>query len=126
MVKNRMNDRHNVPRPTAADNVRASGTVEVGEGRYLDGFKGRISDLFKTEAGLPRHIGPLQYTFNSLNNSDLPPEKKKLVAEKAYEQLVKAATFATFDFDLIQFTVPSIGWHMWLAKKGTKITQSKS
>jgi hypothetical protein len=126
MDKNRMNDRHNVPRPTAADNVRATGTVEVGEGRYLDGFKGRISDLFKTQGGLAGHVRPMQDTFTSLSNSDLPDDKKKAVAVKAYEQLVKAAQHAAFDFDPIEFKVASISWHMTIGKKGTKIIQSKS
>lgn len=126
MDKNRMNDRHNIPRPTAETNVRASGVEEVGEGRYLDGFKGRISDLFKTQGGLAGHVRPVQDAFNSLSNSDLPNDKKKDVAVKAYQQLIKAAEHAGFDFDEIEFKVASVSWHMTLAKKSGKIHSTKS
>jgi hypothetical protein len=126
MDKNRMNDRHNVPRPTAAQQVRPSGVAETGDGRFLDGFKERIRDFFKTADGLQRHVQPMQDVFTSLSKSDLPDDRKKLVAIKGHDQLKKAAEHAGFDFDEITFKVPSINWHMTIAKKGTKLHTTKS
>jgi hypothetical protein len=126
MEKDRMNDRHGVPKPKGADVTHASGTVVTGDADFLDGFKERIHDLFKTEAGLPKHTGPIQDLFKSLSKSPLPDDRKKLVAVKVYDQLKKAAEHATFDFEAIHWSVDSVNWKMSLARQKGKVITTKS
>lgn len=126
MDKQRMNDRHNVPRPQAGAVANKAGTPVVGDGVFLDGFKERIRDLFKTADGLDRHCPPIQDLFRSLSNSDVEKARKKAVAVKAYEQIVKAAEHATFDFPKKEFKCESIMWQMSVARVGGKVVSKKS
>ena len=68
----------------------------------------------------------MQQEFNRLSNSSLSASDKLLVAQKAYEQLVKAAQYASFDFPLQTFTVRSIDWSMQVGRQGGKVVQMKS
>jgi len=121
MDKDRMHDRHNVPKPKGADETRASGVVVVGDGAYMDGFKERIHDLFKTQAGLANHVQPIQDLFQSLNKAkDIDDDRKKVLARKAYDQLIKAAEHAGFDFT-VDFHVDNINCMMHIERKGPKI-----
>jgi hypothetical protein len=122
----RMHDRHHIPAPSATPITRDSGVVVTGTGPYIDGLKERIHDLFRTLGGLANHTIQVQQEFNRLSNSSLSAGDKLLVAQKAYEQLVKAAQYASFDFPLQTFTVQSIGWSMQVGRQGGKVVQLKS
>ncbi|MDE3136415.1 MAG: hypothetical protein KGL59_07560 [Acidobacteriota bacterium] len=124
--RDRMHDRHRIPAPSATPITRPSGVVETGTGPYVDGIKERIHDLFRTLGGLDNHVVQVQQEFNRLSNSALSAEEKLLVAHQAYDQLVKAAQFAGFDFPMQTFTVQSIGWSMQVGRQSGRAVQWKT
>lgn len=105
----RSHDRHHIPPPVSGTTqIRPSGAIILADKAFLDGFKERIHDLFKTVPGMPGHVQQVQQEFNRLSNSTLPDDRKRFIGDAAFDQICKAAGFAAFDFLPIEFTIASI------------------
>jgi hypothetical protein len=124
--KERARDRHNIPNPLAGQGKAATATGAyaadvVSYAGFVDGVKERIHELFLTLPGLPGHVVQVQQELNRLSNSALSPAEKLLVADKAFEQIQKAAENCNIDFVEQVFTVASLHRCYKISRAGGKV-----
>jgi len=117
--KGRTHDRHHIPAPsTATTQITPNGAVVLADKAFLDGAKERIHDLFRTAQGLDGHARQVQQEFNRLNNSNLPPDRMKLLGDAMLEQMTKAAQYAGHNIPETMFTLPNGGRTYVIRKAG--------
>jgi hypothetical protein len=92
--------------------------VVLADKAFLDGAKERIHDLFRTPQGLDGHARQVQQEFNRLNNSNLPPDRMKLLGDAMLEQMTKAAQYAGHNIPETMFTLPNAGRTYVIQKAG--------
>jgi hypothetical protein len=125
MAKERSHDRHAIPAPVpGTTQITPNGAILLADKAFLDGFKERIHELFLTLAGLPGHVVQVQQEFNRLSNSALGADRKKLLGDYAFGQIVKAADYATFDFPQQTFMVTGASRTYYVERANGKVAQS--
>jgi hypothetical protein len=123
--RERTHDRHHIPPPVPGATQTATGTYVVSDKLFLDGFKERIHELFLTLPGLPGHVQQVQQEFNRLSNSNLPYDRKLAVGRKAFEQIVKAAKYASINFPQQTFRIASVSRTFYVERRNGRVTSSE-
>ncbi len=127
MNKTRSHDRHHIPAPgVGTTQITPNGAIIQADTAWLDGFKERGHELFLTVGGLPGHVIQVQQEFSRLSNSALPDDRKKLIADIAYDQLCKAAEHCTINFAPQTFTVPAISRTYVIGRTGGVVKAYKT
>ena len=120
----RTHNRHAIPAPAqGTTQLTPNGAILLSDKAFLDGFKERIHELFLTLGGLPGHVVQVQQEFNRLSNSNLGQDRKKLLGDDAFGQIVKAANFATFDFPQQIFTLAGANRTYYIERSNGKVIQ---
>lgn len=125
-TKTRTHNRHHIPPPvTGTTQITPNGAILLADKTFLDGFKERIHDLFRTLPGLPGHVIQVQQEFNRLSSSNLPDDRKQLIGDQAFAQICKAAEYATFDFPQQSFMIQSINRSYYVERRNGKVMYQK-
>jgi hypothetical protein len=127
MDKPRSHNRHRIPAPSdGTSQITPNGAIILADKAWLDGFKERGHELFLTLRGLPGHAIQVQQEFMRLSNSNLNEDRKRLLADEAFQQLCKAAEFVGFDFPDQVFTVPGVSRTYHIGRAGGVVKSYKT